>query len=116
MDYSRSAIGVLTITPPGNGDHHSGYRHQVFGVDLAFVDRFMREPHHLGDGIRGGSVGHRDLALCQRKAGIRCMSGHQNLTVHMKKIALMGRSEAGKTTLTQALKGERRSIIIKPIM
>lgn len=45
------------------------------------------------------------------------MSNHQNLTnirkepekrlYYMKKIALMGRSEAGKTTLTQALKGEK---------
>ena len=43
------------------------------------------------------------------------LHGHKNiqspvlyeLLQNMKKLALMGRSEAGKTTLTQALKGEK---------
>ncbi len=34
----------------------------------------------------------------------------------MKKLVLIGRSEAGKTTLTQALRGEKKYIITKPSM
>ena len=71
-------------------------------VEMGFIDRFS------GTLIFTGRISNVQTAIT---AIVTYLKNHLGFTIceitrNMKKIILMGRSECGKTTLTQALKGD----------
>ena len=120
VELSRAAIGIMTVSPAETAIIMADIAVKSSGVALGFVDRFS------GSLIVTGTVSEVEAAsapsfpMWRRSWGIRSAGspGHEagrrrrpprkraGREARMKKIILIGRSGAGKTTLTQALKGE----------
>lgn len=90
MDYARSAIGILTITPSETAIIAADISIKASGVELGFVDRFS------GTVIVTGSVSDVEaslqavLGLCPRYPGLHRLPRHQDLRSNaVKKIILM---------------------------
>ena len=109
VDYSRSAIGILTVSPAETAIIMADIAMKASGAEIGFVDRFS------GSLIVTGTVSEVEAAVTailtyvDEKLGICHLSCDKDIRRHynMKKIVLIGRSEAGKTTLTQALRGRK---------
>lgn len=106
LDYSRAAIGIMTVSPAETAIIMADIAMKSSGIELGFVDRFS------GSLIITGTVSEVEastsaiLDYVGNKLGFT-LCPITRTCQNMKKLVLIGRSEAGKTTLTQALRGEK---------
>ena len=106
LDYSRAAIGIMTVSPAETAIIMADIAMKSSGIELGFVDRFS------GSLIITGTVSEVEAST---SAILDYVGNKLGFTVcpitrtcqNMTKFVLIGRSEAGKTTLTQALRGEK---------
>ena len=109
LDYSRAAIGIMTVSPAETAIIMADIAMKSSGIELGFVDRFS------GSLIITGTVSEVEastsaiLDYVGNKLGFT-LCPITRTRQNMKKLVLIGRSEAGKTTLTQALRGEKNTL------
>lgn len=110
IDYARAAIGIMTVSPAETAIIMADVAMKAAAIDLGFVDRFS------GSLIITGTVSEVEASetgnpgLCAGGVKVHHLQDYENVKgeeLLMKKLILMGRSESGKTTLKQALNGEK---------
>ena len=80
IEYSRSAIGIMTITPAETAIIMGDIAIKSSGVELGFVDRFSGSLIVTGTVSQVEARGQCGALLCAGDSGIFCVQDHAHLT------------------------------------
>ena len=109
-DHTGETIGIMRVTPWEAIVVATDVAVKAADVEVGFMDQFQWSADHNRRVLSGNDSSRRSRQIFPRRTDIlmsvRSTEAETGQDERMKKVFLMGRSEAGKTSLTQALKGE----------